>query len=278
MAISTLPDVIAEDTVQLGLSSSTTGTFRLLFSDYQGIDSSVSIILKDNFLGINYDIRASQVYDFNVTNDTASQGDNRFEIVFHGGSTLAVRSTLDVTSIKATASMIDKGAIITWSTVDESGESYYAVEKSTDAKTFIQIGEVTAKNTATDSYNFTDNNLSAVNYYRIRAISETGAVAYSNIARLTTYNSQLTTFNLYPNPLSGTKLVLAMENVATGGYLICFYNAIGQRVNEQSIVHSGGSGSYALTLNSNLASGIYLVSIRDKQSDELVYHGDLLVR
>jgi len=272
LAIATLPDTLLVDTAQLGISSSSNGAFRLLFSDYQGIDSSVSITLKDNFLGINKDIRASQAYDFNITSDTASQGKNRFEIIFSNGGTLAVNS------IQASARMVGKAAIITWNTVGEKGESHYAVEKSTDAKTFTQIGEIAAKNTLTDSYNFTDNNPFSTNYYRIKAISEVGTVTYSNITKLTPYALSLTPFTLYPNPLVGKILNVQLTNIPAGKYDISIYNALGQKVNEQSITHSGGTGSYGLTINNKLASGTYLVSIRDAASTALVYQGTLVVR
>ena len=272
LAIATLPDTLLADTAQLGITSNSNGTFRLLFSDYQGIDSSVSITLIDNFLGINQDIRASQGYDFNVTSDTASQGKNRFEIVFNDIRTLAVNS------IQTSATMVDKAAIITWNTVGEKGESYYAVEKSIDAKAFTQIGEVTAKNTTTTSYIFTDNNPSAVNYYRIKAISETGVISFSNIAKLTTHHSPLTTIALYPNPLVGKVFNVQLTNIPAGKYLVSIYNVLGEKMNEQSIRHSGGTGSYGLTLNNNLASGTYLVAISEEASKALVYKGELLVR
>jgi len=272
LAISTLPDSLAADTALLGFSSSTTGTFHLVFSDYQGMDSSVSIILKDNFFGINQNIRTNQTYNFNVTSDTASQGNKRFEIIFNGGSNLAVNS------IDASATMVGNAAIITWNTVGEKGESYYAVEKSIDGKTFIQIGQETAKNTATASYNFTDNNPSAIDYYRIKATSATGTLTYSNITKLTTHNSQLTACNLYPNPLVGKVLNVQLTNIPAGKYDISIYNALGQKVNEQSITHSGGTGSYGLTINTNLTSGTYLVYISDAVSKAMVYQGKLMVR
>ena len=82
LAIATHPATIMGDTTQLGLVSKTTGNFQLVFSQFDGIDSTKAIILRDKFLGTIQDIRTNPVYKFNVTADTASQGNMRFDVVF----------------------------------------------------------------------------------------------------------------------------------------------------------------------------------------------------
>jgi hypothetical protein len=172
----------------------------------------------------------------------------------------------------------NKIATIVWNTVGEKGESYYEVQKSTDATTFTKIAEATAKNTATASYSATDNNVATgTTYYRIKAVSQVGTVGYSNVAKLSITNYELG-ITLYPNPMKGKVLNLSMDNVAAGKYVVSIYNILGEKVNEQTISHAGGSASHAITINNTLAGGVYSVVVRDAASSQAVYQGKLSVQ
>ncbi len=152
------------------------------------------------------------------------------------------------------------------------------MQKSTDATTFTKIGEAAAKNTATASYSATDNNVATgTTYYRIKAVSEVGTVSYSNVAKVQlSVNSNQ--FTVYPNPLVGKTLNVALANVAAGKYVVSIYNILGEKVNEQTISHEGGSASHAITINNTLAGGVYSVVVRDAASSQAVYQGKLSVQ
>ena len=193
-------------------------------------------------------------------------------------SSYTLVSTVPIHFEEIKASLTDNKASINWNVANEVGIQKYDIEKSVDGIIFNSIGEQTAHNASTDAYIFIDNNPSTINYYRIKAISEAGVAIYSSVVKLSTHSSPLTAFNLYPNPLINKILNLQLTNVAAGKYDVSIYNVLGQKVNEQSITHSGGTGSYGLTINNNLTSGTYLVSIRDAASEALVYQGKLMVR
>ena len=207
--------------------------------------------------------------DFTVDSKTSASYSNRFSILF-------APSALPVNSITAIASLNNKVATISWKTAGENNIARYEVEKSVDAKLFTTIGQSTAKNTATASYSSTDNSVTATTYYRIKAVSTTGAVSYSNVAKLSILNSQLS-INLYPNPLKGKTLNLEMGNVVAGKYTVSIYNALGQRVSEQTISHTGGSASHAISINNALAAGVYQFSISEAGSKQVVHQNSLIV-
>jgi hypothetical protein len=77
--------------------------------------------------------------------------------------------------------------------------------------------------------------------------------------------------------MKGKVLNLSMDNVAAGKYVVSIYNLLGEKVNEQTISHAGGSGSHALVINSALAGGIYSVAIREEASKQLVYQTSLVI-
>ncbi len=208
-------------------------------------------------------------FKFTVDAKVAGSFENRFSIAFKP-------TTLAVNSIVATAKLNNKIATISWNTVGEKGVSRFEVEKSTDAKNFVKIGQASAKNTSTATYTTTDNNTTAAtNYYRIKAISEVGTVSYSNVAQLTVNSKQ---FSVYPNPLVGKALTVSFGNVAAGKYTVTINNVLGQRVQEVAISHAGGSASHAITVNKTLAAGTYSVTIRETASGLLVNQTNLSVQ
>jgi len=182
-----------------------------------------------------------------------------------------------VNSILTSAIFNNKVATITWNTIGEIGESYFEVEKSTDGNNFTSIGHETAKNTATASYTATDKDaVSTTTYYRIKAVSLTGAFSYSNVTqvRFTENNNQ---FTVYPNPMVGKTLYILLGNVNAGKYVVSIYNTLGQKVNEEVIKHEGGSVTHRISIANALAAGNYSVTIRIASSKQIVHQSSLVV-
>jgi hypothetical protein len=259
----------SSDAIALHIGQPSTTTYELQVDATNYINEGYAPLLFDAYRNTTTAITGIDSVAFTVDTSMKASYQNRFTILF-------APSALAVNSIVASATLSNKVATITWNTVGEKGESYYEVEKSTDAISFSSIGQQTAKNTATASYSATDNNISSGNtYYRIKAVSQVGTVGYSNVAKLTTNNPPLTT--IYPNPLTGKTLNVAMSNVAAGKYVVSIYNILGEKVNEQTISHEGGSASHAITIDNTLAAGVYSVAIREEGSRQLVYQTSLII-
>ena len=92
-AIATHPDNIASDTAQLGISSTEVGTFSLNFSDLDGMTGTYDIQLRDKYLGVMQDVVANPTYSFNITANTLSKGNNRFELVVTKKGSMATIAT-----------------------------------------------------------------------------------------------------------------------------------------------------------------------------------------
>ena len=256
LAIATLPDSLAIDTAQLGVSSNSSGNFQLSFSDYGGLDSTTSITLLDKFLGISQNIRTNPVYPFNVTADTASQGTHRFEVVFRGANPLPV-SFINVSATQNTA-----GVSIKWKAAQAQGIVSYEVERSTDGSNFTTIA--LAKPTATATYTIEDADIPTATtlYYRIQAVGKDGTIKYSNVASLITHNSSLITINIYPNPVQD-KLNITLGNAANGNYNVHILSALGKIVYSNAITTVT---ECKLSLDaSNLAGGVYVIELIDEK-------------
>lgn len=89
---------------------------------------------------------------------------------------------------------------INFTALTEINVKEYQIERSNNAKDFVLINTVAAKNKNNSSYVVTDNNpLSGSNYYRIKAIENNGVIKYSKIVLVKNDEIQL---NISPNPVS----------------------------------------------------------------------------
>ena len=254
--------------IYIGQPSTTNYQLRIDASGY--INNGYAPLLYDAYKNTTRAISGIDSVSFTLDTSITASYENRFSIIF-------TPSALAVNSIVASATLNDKVATITWNTEGEKGESYFEVEKSTDGKNFTAIGQQAAKNTSIASYTATDNSVvEGNNYYRIKAVSETGAVNYSNVAKVQlTENSNQ--FTVYPNPLVGKTLNVSLSNVNAGKYVVSIYNVLGEKVVEQAIVHEGNA-SHAITINNTLAAGIYSLVIREASSNQIVHQGNLSVQ
>ncbi len=255
-AISTLPDSTAADSAKLGVSSTSTGAFQLVFSQFDGIDSSRSITLVDEYLDSTMDIRANQVYVFNVTSDSGSFGNNRFKILFG-----ATANPLPVNFTNISATKNEEGVAVKWNVANELNIAYYTVERSEDGASFSGIA--TEKATGAGSYTSEDEQLptgASTLYYRIKSIGGTGSFKYSSVAKLTINNSPLTTISIYPNPVQ-SKLNIILGSATNGTYGVRVLTATGKEAFSREGVTANGN---TISLDaSSLAAGVYIVELKD---------------
>jgi len=261
----------SSDVLPISLSQLSGTNYQLVINSSDYVRNGVAPFIKDAYTNKTTALSSGvDTIAFTADSKVVASYQNRFSVVFKP-------TTLSVNSIVATATASGNTATIIWNTVGEKGIAKFEVEKSTDGSSFTKIGEASAKNTANATYSATDNAATAAtNYYRIKAISTDGTVTYSNIAKVT-YNLQPTTYNLYPNPLTGKTLNVQLGNVVAGKYVVSITNTLGQKVTEQVINHAGGNGTHAIGLGKAIAAGIYNVSILSQESKQTIHSSTLTV-
>jgi Secretion system C-terminal sorting domain len=101
-----------------------------------------------------------------------------------------------------------------WTTANEINVSHFNIQRSTNGRDFIPIGQVKAQNKSNNEYQFTDlltiNNLLLIFYYRIQSVDKDGRLSYSEIKKISTINYQLS-IKVYPNPATNY-VVIATKN------------------------------------------------------------------
>ncbi len=97
----------------------------------------------------------------------------------------------------------DSTSLLTWITSTELNSDYFEIERSTDAKSWINLGIVQAagNSNAKNNYNFVDSiPESGLNYYRLKMVDLDGTFAYSRIKSVNF--PEFSWAKLYPNPVN----------------------------------------------------------------------------
>lgn len=158
---------------------------------------------------------------------------------------------LNLTSF--TGSLLNKAAVLNWTSVNELNVNGFAVEKGLNGSSFSEIAFVNAKNTATNSYSFEDNNVKgAANYYRLKMLDKDGAFRYSAVV-LINNNASLSS-TVFPNPAVTSLNVNHVK--ANKGASISIVGLDGRMV--KTLAVQPGATQTGLNVN-ELVKGNYLV-------------------
>lgn len=166
---------------------------------------------------------------------------------------LNILEVLPVELSAFTAVASGKTTLLDWTTVSETANDYFAVERSRNGQNWTEIGRVEGQGTTagTSQYNFTDENpVNGDNYYRLKQTDFDGSFAYSPVEIV---NFAGAASRVFPNPASNMFTLTTDAEPAT----IRLIDAAGREVTAQcpiTVVEGG------LQVNVRaLPSGIYFV-------------------
>jgi len=158
-----------------------------------------------------------------------------------------------------------------WQAANETTVNNYTVERSTDGNAFAATGNVTALNTNSSSYHFTDyvSLAGCVKlYYRVRQNSDDGAVNYSNTIAVNCDAADAAQYvlNAYPNPIvSGSRLTVtyALPAGVTKAQIV-MTDLLGVPVYSSTvnnILPAGTTSTITIPVSGNTAAGAYFIRI-----------------
>lgn len=164
----------------------------------------------------------------------------------------------------------NKTGILEWSTLTETNNDYFQIERKTSDR-FEPIGQVqgAGNSLSENSYRFVDTDLQAgANYYRIKQVDYNGQFSYSPIRIL---RKQEEGYQLYPNQLlPGQELNILLPE-ETAGTRLRIYNSQGQWMSDFPL--EGRAHRLALP---DWQAGMYIAQILRKQ--EVAYQSRILIR
>lgn len=153
------------------------------------------------------------------------------------------------------------GNELSWTSLNETKDVTFIINRSTDGTNFSPIGQVAGTgDNSTVNHSFTDNNPTpnTPNYYRLEWTDGKGDVAYSNVVTLT--NSQISgVLDVSPNPFHDQVMIRASLAHAQG-VVIRMLDSKGSVLRQGQYQGVSGMNSFAID-GSGLPASVYFVQI-----------------
>jgi hypothetical protein len=255
VAVLTAPQPTATDSLLLHIEGLLHPQYRLEFSPEKINRENIAAFVQDKYTGtvtpLNMD-KATSI-DFDITTDVASADAERFLLLY--------RPSVAYFNIQAQATGQD--ITVQWKTTEENFISKYIIERSADGVNYISAGEKNAAGNfnASADYSFVDADLQAGEYfYRIKSISTTGVIAYSDAVKVLLQNGH-PAVQVLPNPVNGNAVSIRLEGIEAGIYTLKLMNNLGQPVLQTKWQHTGSNAIRQLSLPSAVKPGIYQLEV-----------------
>ena len=166
---------------------------------------------------------------------------------------------LPLTLISFRATCEDSYAIIQWQTGVESDIDHFVIERSPDAASWLDLGEMAATNSPGGSaYTYKDQDPPATAFYRLKIVERSGSTGYSPVFKGSCSDIAFP-FGVYPNPsqVQATAQVSVRQAATTN---IQLYNMTGQLIYSAVWSLQPGINQYVLPVQ-GLAAGTYIVKL-----------------
>jgi hypothetical protein len=152
-------------------------------------------------------------------------------------------------------------AVLTWGTASEKNSAYFVVERAVDARSWSDVGRVTAAVNSANAreYTLTDANIGARGtafYYRLRQVDGDGTFSYSAV-KLVRFSQPKLALDAYPVPM-GEFLTLDLTAPADGPMTVELLDATGRSVQKETYNAQAGLNTWRLDTRA-LAHGTYVL-------------------
>lgn len=171
---------------------------------------------------------------------------------------------LPIELLSFTATCNGKYAELAWSTASERNNDYFVIERSEDAKDFVEVGRVAGAGNSIEQLDYTYNDYGihgGDNYYRLVQVDYDGTRTVSEIvvANCVDAVAEDPEVMAYPNPFNG-ELTIVLDNFDNRPATIEVYDMLGKLIYIQKA--DAPQNSYETILNlSNLPTGAYNVRV-----------------
>ncbi|MCW3092297.1 MAG: type sorting protein [Ferruginibacter sp.] len=258
LAIERWPLIKATDTLYLKLTGTSQRNYQLVIAPANLSQPGLFAYLQDKYTGVDIPVSLENatIYNFVINANAGSMATDRFKLVFKQGV------VLPVTYSDVKALLQGNNIAVQWTVENQLNIQSYEVEKSVDGIHFTNVARQLPKdNQTTASYYCLDiHPVAGDNFYRIRNIDLSGATGYSKVVKVNTGNLP-GEIAVYPNPVTGGKINLQLNNMPQGKYAVRLLSPGGQELLAKEINHAGGTAAENILLPKHISKGMYTLEI-----------------
>lgn len=175
------------------------------------------------------------------------------------------QSTLPVKLLSFTAVYHNQQSLLKWSTDNETNFDKFIVERSTDGRDFISVGERNNAGSGTvNNYDLNDN-LAAVPgvvfYYRLKMLDKDSKFSYSPVVLIRKEEKSITGILLSPNPLTSGIATVRFSSARTSTIDFKVIDISGRVVLQQQNKVYEGNNSVTVNHLERLQPGMYVLQM-----------------
>lgn len=253
-----LPQVVDTIFYKLNQLRNLQYSLSIKFENFE--DSLLKPFLVDRYSGVQQMLlfNTSNLIQFAVTSDALSANPNRFYLVFKPLQTVPVKFT------SITAENVSKNINkINWNVENEINIIRYDIEKSTDGRSFVMIGNVASSfnNGQSGTYHFVDSLVGSDDvFYRVKSVDFDGSKSYSNIVRISASEAKQMLY-VSPNPVQNKLINLYFTDQPKGQYVVNILDSKAQQIKSARYLLTDTNKSFKLSVKEILHAGIYFLKI-----------------
>lgn len=253
---------ISPSTVTYGSNTYSGTQFLGPVTNYTDIDVNAPLVSAT----INYTNRNLIGFRIGASNSTgtSSTAAARYSSILFNNFLYIAPGTLPVDLISFSARLNKDEVVLDWTTANEVNFSHFTIQRSTDGKSFTDIGTVAGKQSsgsANTLYSYTDDTdvQSTIVYYRLKMVDQDATYKYSAIKQVN--KSQAVSkgsVQVYPNPVA-SELRVSIPTSWQGkkvSYII--YNGNGVVIRQQVINSASQTELFNL---SGVPAGFYTIRV-----------------
>lgn len=194
---------------------------------------------------------------------TQSGGGTWGSATYHPNCT-SCSSALPIELSEFTANPRDNYVELYWKTATQINNDYFVVEKSKDAQNWQQLVIVKGAGTSYTTLEYLEIDpqpYEGINYYRLKQVDFDGNYSYSQIVAVK-FSKQIATGGepvLFPNPIAAGETLNIQFPANYMEVLVVLRDMMGKEVFSKVIVFEENNLLYAIPLDKELPSGMYLV-------------------
>jgi hypothetical protein len=155
-------------------------------------------------------------------------------------------------------------ATLRWATASEHNTRHFALERSKDGTSFVEVGRVAAAGTSNQTlgYQWADSQpMARTTYYRLRQVDHDGTATYSSIVTLSPALKASRLVEVYPNPSAGQEIKIVLQGFDNESITLRLLDALGRQVFMRSVTPTDAHYLTTLSPLQGLAPGTYTLSL-----------------
>lgn len=180
---------------------------------------------------------------------------------------------LPVQLIQFTANPVNTDVLLNWATASETNNKGFVIERSVNGEEFEYVNFVKGKGNSTNTSKYSYSDASALDktstlYYRLKQVDLDGAYTYSNIVKVSIFNTEPFAVTVFPNPFTDN-FQMELVTPENGLAQVSISDITGKEIWKTTLNPLAGKNLFTMDNMGTLHGGIYFIKVSQGNSQSV---------